>query len=244
MTSLEDFLQDYWSRPHDHPRPSVTVDLVIFTVIDCDLKVLLIQRRDHPCKGQWALPGGFVEVGDAFQDQGEDLDTAAHRELAEETALSPEILHANNVHLEQLYTFGKAGRDPRIRVVSVAYYALVPSSLAPLVRAGDDAASAAWHSVSSIQTLAFDHNQILQKGVERIQGKIDYSPIAFNLLPQTFTVTELREVYEAIKGQSYDHSNFRRRFKRMLADGIIQPAPGKRLTTGKPASVYRFRNTP
>lgn len=235
-----EFLEDYWSRPNAYPRPSVTVDLVIFTVTDCDLKVLTIKRGDHPYRGFWALPGGFVDVGDTFRDQGEDLETAAHRELAEETALSPELLAANNVYLEQLYTFGKSGRDPRTRVIGVAYYALVPPQLVPMVRAGDDAAAVEWKSVSQVGELGFDHAGILAKGVERVRGKIDYSPIAFNLLPPTFTVTELREVHEAIKGHHYDNGNFRRRFKRMQTDGIIEQAPGKRLTGGKPAAVYRF----
>lgn len=245
MTDVDEatFLREYKNNRGRYPRPSVTVDLVIFSVVDTDLKVLLIKRGGHPFRGHWALPGGFVEVGDAHEDQGEDLEVSALRELAEETGLDQETLIQNNVYLEQLYTFGKAYRDPRTRVIGVAYFALAPAHLIPLVRAGDDASDAGWFSVKEDipdLELAFDHQDILAKGVERIQGKIDYSPIAFNLLPPTFTVTELREVHEAIKGQSYDPNNFRRRFKRMVTDGILKEAPGKRLTGGKPAKVYSF----
>ena len=136
-----------------------------------------------------------------------------------------------------------AGRDPRGRVITVAYYALVRPGLVPLVKAGTDAAEARWVSVDeelSGYQLAFDHDEILTTGLERIRGKIDYAPLAFELVPDTFTVAELRAVYEAIKGMAYDAGNFRRRFVRMQTDGIIQQAPGKRHTTSKPASVYRF----
>jgi 8-oxo-dGTP diphosphatase len=242
------FLQAY--RADRYPRPSVTVDLLIFTVVDTDLKVLLIRRAAHPFQGALALPGGFVDVGDAFHDQGEDLDAAAFRELAEETGLDRSLLERHRVHLEQLYTFGKAGRDPRTRVIGVAYYALVPPTLVPLVRAGDDAADAGWFSVQHEipwNDLAFDHADILRTGVARLRGKIDYSAIAFSLVPPTFTTTELREVYEAVKGEQFDASNFRRRFKRMIDDGIIEEAPGQRAPGargGRPASVYRFPKTP
>jgi 8-oxo-dGTP diphosphatase len=224
-----------------YPKPSVTVDIVIFTVLDVDLKVLLIERGAEPFRGHWALPGGFVQVREARSDQGEDLEAAAHRELREETGL-PE----GRLFLEQLYTFGRAGRDPRTRVITVAYYALCRPDLVPLVRAGSDAAKAGWFSwaaeVPSLE-LAFDHGEILETAVQRIRGKIDYAPLAFELVPPTFTVAELREVYEAIKGTTYDPANFRRRFKRMLTDRVIQPAPGKRLTASKPAKVYRFAGT-
>lgn len=221
-----------------YPRPSVTVDLVIFTVLDTDLKVLLVRRGEPPFKGSWALPGGFVRVAEGPEDQGEDLEDAAHRELAEETGLP-----RGRVFLEQLYTFGKPGRDPRTRVISVAYYALVRPELAAVVRAGSDAADAAWKSVSSELgdvDLAFDHRSILDTALARIRGKIETSSIGFELVPQTFTASELRAVHEAIKGAAYDPGNFRRRFRRMLTDGVIAPAPGKRATASKPAQVFRF----
>ena len=229
------FLESY--RASDYPRPSVTVDIVVFTVVDSDLKVLLIERGAPPYEGCWALPGGFVRVTEDAQ-QGESVDDAAHRELCEETSL-PE----RSVFLEQLYTFGKPCRDPRTRVITVAYYALVPPDMVPLVKAGSDAARTRWLSVAGEVpdvALAFDHHEILQSAVKRVRGKIDYAPIAFELVPPTFTIAELRAVYEAIKGVTYDPGNFRRRFNRMQTDGVIRQAPGKRQTGTKPARVYRF----
>ena len=249
MTERRDesaFLAAY--REQRWPSPSVAVDLVVFTVLDTDLKVLLIRRGEPPFTGAWALPGGFVRVGDAFDDRGESLPAAAARELGEETGLDPQA-----VFLEQLYTFGAPDRDPRMRVLSVAHYALVRPTLAPLVTAGTDAAAARWVSVASeIETpdpagrleLAFDHAEILACALARIRGKIDYAPIAFELVPESFTIAELRSVYEALKGTSYDAGNFRRRFNRMLADGVIVQAPGKRTTGTKPARVYRFAPMP
>lgn len=222
----------------DYPRPAVAVDLVVFTIVDADLKLLLIRRGEPPFKGAWALPGGFLRVGTTPKDQGEALDDAAARELHEETGLPP-----GSVFLEQLYTFGEPGRDPRGRVVSVAYYALVRPTLAPLVRGGGDAAHAEWVSSSKLHKLelAFDHRRIIDLALERIDGKLDYSDLAFELVPDTFTIPELRAVHEVIKGTAHDRGNFRRRFQRMLTDGIIEEAPGKRITTSKPAKVYRFR---
>lgn len=222
----------------DYPRPSVAVDLVIITIFDADPKVLLIRRGEPPFQGSWALPGGFLRVGMTPEEQGEDLETAAERELAEETGLPP-----GSAYLEQLQTFGRAGRDPRGRVLSVAYYALVRPTLAPLVRAGGDAEDAAWVSISEVgkKKLAFDHAAILAKAVERVRDKLDQSDIAFELVPETFTIPELRAVHEVIKGTTYDRGNFRRRFLRMLSDGVIELAPGKRVTGTKPARVYRFR---
>jgi 8-oxo-dGTP diphosphatase len=235
------FLAKYSAE--DFGRPSVTVDLVIFTVIDTDLKVLLIERGGHPFLGAWALPGGFVDAGATdCSNQGEDVEAAAHRELAEETGLPQ-----GSCYLEQLYTFGRAGRDPRTRVISVAWYALVRPGLAQLICAGDDAVAARWFSVAEEvpgMELAFDHAEILAMGVERIRGKIDYSDIAFELVPQTFTVAELRAVHEAIQDKAHDSRNFRRRFQRMVTDGIILPAPGKRHRgKARPAKVWRFSRT-
>lgn len=246
MTEAE-YLAAY--RPDAWPRPAVTVDLAIFTVVDDDLKVLLIRRGEHPFRGAWALPGGFVRVGDG-DDPGESVDEAAVRELAEETGLP-----ARELYLEQLYTFGDVGRDPRTRVISVAHFALVSPTLAPVVVAGSDAAEVRWASIhrelggepdkpplaeASLLPLAFDHGCILDVALARLRGKLDYAPIAFELVPETFTVAELRGVHEAIKGQTYDAGNFRRRFNRMVADGVIAQAPGKRPTGTKPALVYRF----
>ncbi len=231
-----EFLAGY--RPGRYPRPSVTVDIVLLTVRDTDLKVLLIERGEPPYRGYWALPGGFVRVAHKPGDQGEDLVDAAHRELSEETGLP-----AHSARLEQLATFGAPGRDPRMRVISVAYTALLRPELANLVEAGTDAAAACWVSLASelpeLQ-LAFDHRAILQTALARMRSRVDRSAIAFELVPRTFTIAELRAVYEAIVGHEYDAGNFRRRFLRMQTDGIIEQAPGKRHTASKPARVYRF----
>lgn len=230
------FLEKY--RAKDYPRPSVAVDLVIFTIIDAQLRVLLVKRQEHPFKGEWALPGGFVRVGESAKEQGEDLDSAARRELQEETGLEPE-----RVHIEQLYTFGRAGRDPRMRVIAVTYFALVRPDLAPFVKAGGDASHAQWLPVDALKKadLAFDHREIVETGLARVRGKLEYSGIAFDLVPLTFTIPELRHVYSIVLDKEMDPGNFRRKFNRMLDDGLIEQAPGKRITASKPATVYRFK---
>ena len=239
----ESFLADY--RPGDFPRPSVTVDLAVFTVIDRLLHVLFVRRNEHPFKGHWALPGGFVRVSDDRNDQGEDLDAAAHRELQEETGL----VHGTvaNVFLEQFRTFGAPGRDPRMRVISVAYYALVRPSLVPLIRSGGDVSHAKWFDVTELSAadgarseLAFDHATIFDAALARMRVDLDRLPIAFELVPETFTIQELRAVHEAIRGEPLDPGNFRKRFLRLQEDGIIEAARGKRMTISKPASVWRF----
>ena len=219
-----------------YPRPAVTVDLAVFTILDADLKVLLVKRDMVPFKGQWALPGGFVRVRE--EDQGEDLEEAARRELAEETGLPK-----GSVYLEQLRTFGKAGRDPRMRVISVAHFALVRPNLAPFVRAGGDVREAEWFSTAAelpAMDLAFDHDTMLQEAVTRIREDLLRTNIAFELVPQAFSIAELRAVYEVILGRSLDPGNFRRRVLRMVDDGILERTVGKRITTSKPAKVYRF----
>lgn len=244
------FLEHY--RPADFPRPSVTVDLVVFTVLDKLLHVLLVRRNEHPFKGRWALPGGFVRVGPDRKNQGEDLDAAAHRELLEETGLSHSA--SANVFLEQVRTFGKPGRDPRMRVISVAYYALVRPTLVPLIRAGGDVSHAKWFDVAELSSgkggrkakdgprveLAFDHAEIIDAALDRMRADLDRTAISFELVPETFTIQELRAVHEAIRGEPLDPGNFRKRFLRMIEDGVIEPTRGKRPTASKPASVYRF----
>jgi 8-oxo-dGTP diphosphatase len=213
------------------PRPAVAVDLVVLTVFDADLKVLLVERDLPPFRGDWALPGGFVRVG-AGGVGGESLEGAARRELQEETGLRPGWL-------QQLAAFGSPDRDPRSRVITVAYFALVSPDLAP--RAGSDAADARWCSVASeLPSLAFDHAEILAAALTRIRSELDRQPLALHLVGATFTIAELRAVYETVDGKPYDRGNFRRRFRRMLADGLVEQAPGKRVTVSKPALVYRF----
>jgi 8-oxo-dGTP diphosphatase len=230
------FLDAY--KPGDYPRPSVAVDLVIFTIIDARLVVLLVKRKEHPFKGAWVVPGGFVKVGPSAQDQGEDLDAAARRELKEETGLD-----AERVHVEQLQTFGKSLRDPRMRVISVAYVALVRPDLAPIVKAGGDVSDVKWVSIDELkkQDMGFDHREIVATALDRVRTEVESSDIAFDLVPFTFTIPELRNVHAIVLDKEMDPGNFRRKFNRMLEDGLIEQAPGKRITTSKPATVYRFK---
>ena len=221
----------------EYPRPAVAVDLAIFTVVDADLKVLLIDRATDPFAGRPALPGGFVRVTDDPDNQGEDLDEAVKRELEEETSLP-----RGSVFFQQMRTYGRAGRDPRMRVFSVAHVALVRPDLAELVSAGGDARHARWVSVrhERPEALAFDHDAILDDALRHVQRELELSDIAFELVPRTFSMTELRAVHEVVLGRPLDRGNFRRRFLRMVDDGIVEKAPGKRITGHKPAAVYRF----
>lgn len=231
----DDFITTYRAQVDRYARPSVTIDLAIFTVLDSDLKVLLVERAGPPFQGCWALPGGFVRVGDAFDDQGESLEEAARRELVEETHLE-----LQDAWLEQVGAFGEPGRDPRMRIISVAYTALVRPTLAPLVRGGSDARDARWVSLTELPELAFDHGAILTASRAHLVRRLTESAIAFELVPQTFTVAELRAVWSAILGTPMDAGNFRRRFRRLVDDGVVEEAPGRRVTTTKPASVWRF----
>ena len=220
-----------------YARPAVAVDLVILTLVDEALSVLLVRRGEPPFEGALALPGGFLRVGDGVEEQGEDLDEAAARELEEETGLT-----AKEVLLEQFATFGRPGRDPRMRVLSVAYYALVRPELARRVRAGGDAAEACWRPVASREeALAFDHEDILRVALERMREKLETSALAFSLVPERFTIPELRAVFSAVKGESQDPGNFRRKVTRLLEDGVLEKATGVRRTASKPAALYRFR---
>jgi 8-oxo-dGTP diphosphatase len=229
------FLRRY--QPEDFPRPSVTVDVAAFTILDAEPRVLLVRRGQHPFKGAWALPGGFVRVGDGRREQGEDVDAAAEREMEEETGLPP-----SEIYLEQLAAFGRAWRDPRMRVITIAYLALVRPDLAPLVRGGGDARHAEWVRVSALKPkdLAFDHAEIVDTAVQRIADRVATSTIASSLVPKTFTIPELRHVHAVLTGRPQDPGNFRRRVQRMIDDGLIEQAPGKRITASKPALVYRF----
>jgi 8-oxo-dGTP diphosphatase len=221
---------------YEYPRPAVTVDCVVFG-FDADdgrLSVLLIQRGEDPFKGHLALPGGFVNVSDDG-DQGESVDDAARRELKEETGL-------NVAHLEQLCTVGTPGRDPRGRVITVAYFALV-SDREYSPRAGSDAESAQWVplDVASNLRLAFDHSDTLAAAVKRLRAKIRYAPIGFSLLPPLFTILQLRRLYESILGTKFDPSVF---YKRALNTGLIKPTRKKhRDGLGKPAALFRFDET-
>jgi len=189
--------------PHTYkyPRPALTVDCVVFGLDQQHrLKVMLIQRNIPPFQGNWALPGGFVRID-------ESLEEAAIRELQEETGIE-------RLFLEQLYTFGAVDRDPRERVVTVAYYALV-NLKEHAVKAASDARDAAWFAIDALPPLAFDHTQILALALNRLKTKVRYEPIGFELLPQKFTLFQLQKLYEAILGQELDKRNFRKKILRM-----------------------------
>ena len=194
-----------------YARPEVTVDIVIFGYDheSADLSLLLIERNRQPFLGEWALPGGFIHMD-------ETLEEAARRELREEAGVK-------DVYLEQLYTFGALKRDPRDRVISVAYYALVERKRLVL-KAGTDAACAKWFPVAKPPRLAFDHKEIVKIAVQRLRGKIRYEPIGFELLPQQFTLTQLQMLYEVILDQPLDKRNFR---KKILSFGVLKPAKKK-----------------
>jgi ADP-ribose pyrophosphatase YjhB (NUDIX family) len=201
----------------------VTVDLVIFSLRDAGLQVLLIRRGIPPYEGRWALPGGFIR-------EGESLEAAARRELEEETGV-------RDVYLEQLYTFGDADRDPRGRVVTVAYYALLTGEAAPLV-AGTDAGAARWMPARKHPPLAFDHERILTYALERLSNKLEYTTVGFQLLPKKFTLSQLQRVYEAVLGRPLDKRNFRRK---MALLGILTPL-NEWVHDGpsRPAQLHRF----
>lgn len=213
------------SYTYEYPRPAVTVDLVIFTIADNDLKVLLIRRGGEPFKNCWALPGGFVEIG-------ESLEKAAARELKEEAGVT-------KVYLEQLYTFGDPKRDPRGRVISVSYFALVDAE-SQRIRAASDAAEAEWHSVFNSPKLAFDHKKILDYAVWRLRNKIEWTTVGYELLPKKFTLSELQRVYEIILQKPVDKRNFR---KKILAQGQIRELNETRSDGAhRPAKLYSFQD--
>jgi 8-oxo-dGTP diphosphatase len=211
------------------PTVLLAVDLVILTLRESCLQVLLIERGVEPYRGALALPGGFLSHGE------EDLLAAAHRELAEEAGLS-----ADQLHLEQLGVYGAPGRDPRGRVVSVAYLAIAPRLPEPV--AGTDASDANWvpveQALSSGARLAFDHGQILTDGVDRAREKLERSALATAFCGPTFTISELQNVYEAVWGVRLDPRNFYRKVQSV--DGFIIPAgPSRKTDSGRPARLFR-----
>ena len=210
---------------YPYPHPAVTTDVSLFTIRHRQLQVLLIRRGSAPFQGIWALPGGFLGID-------EDLESCAKRELREETGIS-------GVYLEQLYTFGQPGRDPRERVISVAYYALSRSDRLSL-RAASDAQETGWFPTESLPDLAFDHADIIRLAQQRLVAKLDYTTIAFQFLPQVFTLSELQSVYETLLNQPLDKRNFR---KRMLARGLLEETGGQtRNGNHRPARTYRIKN--
>ena len=210
---------------YEYERPGLTVDCVVFglDLLEESLKVMLIERDVEPFRGEWAIPGGFVRSNETLME-------AANRELAEETGIK-------DVFLEQLFTFGDPGRDPRGWVVSVAYYALVSPEKHRIV-AATDARQAKWFRVDSLPAVPFDHAKILKTALNRLRGKLTYAPIGFELLPQKFTIKQLQKLYEIVLDQSLDNRNFRKKIFAMDVlkelDEIQQGVPHRA------ARLYRF----
>lgn len=209
---------------YEYPQAGLTVDCVVFGLSgQAELAVLLIQRQLPPFEHQWALPGGFVRPE-------ESLEAAARRELAEETGVQ-------QVFLEQLYSFGRVDRDPRDRIVSVAYYALV-NLHDHTVRAATDARDARWFTVADLPELAFDHSEMVQVALHRLRNKIRYEPIGFELLPHKFTLTQLQQLYEVILGMALDKRNFR---KKILKMDLLMPLAEKQIGVAhRAAQLYQF----
>jgi len=204
-------------------RPSVTVDIVIFSLVDNDLKVLLIKRNQAPFVDMWAIPGSFIEIDESLED-------AAVRALADETGVT-------DVYMEQLYTFGNPTRDPRTRVVTVAYFALVPDS-AVRHQVGKHTIDTAWFSMYDLPELAFDHEKILNYALTRLRYKLEYTSVGFQLLPDVFTLTELQRAYEIILGEKLDKRNFRRKI--LSATILEETGQKKKDGEGRPAKLYRY----
>jgi 8-oxo-dGTP diphosphatase len=214
------------SYTYKYPKPSITVDCVVFGLDEQQLKVMLIQRGVEPFKDTWALPGGFVKLE-------ESLEAAALRELKEETGIK-------KVFLEQLYTFGAVNRDPRDRVITVAYYALINIG-EHLLLATTDATNASWFSLQALPALAFDHSEIIKIAIARLQGKLRYQPIGFELLPKKFTLTQLQNLYETVLGTQLDKRNFRSKILKM--DLLIDIDEIQTNVSHRPAKLYRFDET-
>jgi 8-oxo-dGTP diphosphatase len=211
-------------NPARYERPSVTVDVVIFTLQERELHVLLVKRKHWPFEGRWAIPGGFVNLN-------ESLETAARRELEEETGV-------RNIYLEQLYTFGDPKRDPRTRVISVAYIALVSADTQTL-RVSDESTDVRWFPVRALPgPLAFDHDAILAAGLDRLRSKLEYTTLAFQLLPEVFSILELKQIYEQILDEKLDKGNFYRKIKDAK---VLEDTGMRREGRGRPTSLYRFR---
>jgi 8-oxo-dGTP diphosphatase len=208
---------------YEFARPALAVDVVVFALDEENLQVMLIQRDLIPFEGRWALPGGFVRVD-------ETLAEAARRELQEETGLK-------DIFLEQLFTFGDLDRDPRERVVTVAYYALV-NLAGHDVLASTDARNAAWFPVDDLPKLAFDHEEILQAAHERLKGKVRYQPLGFELLPERFTLRQLQHLYEVILDRELDKRNFRKKVLGM--EIVLETKEIEKDVAHRAARLYRF----
>ena len=210
---------------YPYPHPAVTTDVALFTILRRRLQILLIRRKCDPYQGCWALPGGFIDID-------EDIEDCAKRELEEEAGV-------RDIYLEQLYTFGKPDRDPRERVISVVYYGLVCAEQLR-IKAASDAADAAWFAFDDLPELAFDHDEIVKMARHRLVSKLDYSTIAFQFMPETFTLSDLQRVYEILRGEEIDKRNFR---KWILSRNLISDIGEKRRNGNhRPAKMYRVNN--
>lgn len=208
-------------QPPRHARPKVAVDTVLFARSDGGVRSYLIPIKGGPLTGRWAFPGGLVRVG-------EGIDDAAKRKLREFTGVG-------EAYLEQLFTFGDPSRDPNSHVVSVAYMALIPD--AAIVRASSGEPSGEWFEVSALPPLAYDHSLMAEYALKRLKAKLEYTNIAYSLLPEEFTFAELEELYAVILGRPIDRRNFRRR---IMAMGILKKSRGIRRGAHRPASLYSF----
>jgi 8-oxo-dGTP diphosphatase len=211
--------------PSRYERPSVTVDVVIFTLLDKELNVLLVNRKRWPFDGHWAIPGGFINMN-------ESLEQAARRELEEETGV-------RDIYMEQLYTFGEPYRDPRTRVISIAYIALIRADTQTL-RVSEESTDVRWFPVRRLPgPLAFDHDILLATALDRLRSKLEYTTLAFQLLPEVFSILELKHIYEQILGEDeLDKGNFYRKIKDA---NILEDTGMRREGRGRPTTLYRFR---
>lgn len=210
----------------NYPKPSVTVDIITFTIKENDLKVLLVKRAIEPFKGMWAIPGGFIRLEESIED-------AAKRELEEETGVK-------EVYLEQLYTFGDLNRDPRGRVITVSYFALINSEKSKQeLKATTDASEASWFSVNKLPKLAFDHDKILEYSLKRLRWKFEYTTIVFSLLQKKFTLSQLQKIYEIVFNRKFDKRNFR---KKILSLNILEPTKEiKKDVSYRPPKLYSLK---
>ncbi len=236
MTTEAEFLDAY--SPEPFPRPSVAVDVALVSIVDGALGVLVVERTEHPHRGRWQLPGGFVRLE-------ESLDDAATRVLSEKAGVG-------GVYTEQLYTFGQVDRDPRARVISVAYYALVDAGRLAVAGAvghvarievpweGETGGPVTLTADGRRLATAFDHDHIVGMVVKRLRGKLDYAPVGYELLPSEFTLLQLQRIHETILGVQVNKDSFRRR---MLASGDIEPTGRRQSHVGhRPAALYRHRS--
>ena len=218
---MKDYVKTEQGYAYEYPRAAVTTDSVIFGFDGLELQVLLIKRGGEPYKDCWAFPGGFLEMN-------ESVEQCAFRELKEETGLEPE-------QMEQFGVFSAVDRDPRGRVITVAFYALIKKEQ---VAGGDDAADARWFPINALPSLAFDHSEMLREALAALKRDIYHQPVGFRLLSEQFTMPQLQRLYEAILGEQFDRRNFQ---KKMLSTGILEEQGIARSTGHRPGRLFSFK---